>query len=251
MPVRSGLGRLGLILSLALTAFPDVVAQDYVFPTSSVCGNVFDEAGRPAPFVKVTAAYMGGHSGPYPAATTDVSGHYCLLRVPAGPNFITADDTAMGYPNLSAAIYAPSLPLPITTVPPDGSTVSADIHIPYKAATLHIRLVNAENGQVVPSMTYRLSLKDDDRNYLQGNGPSTEPVLIPPHRNIYLSVRTGALFATALDQYQLSLDRLGSPQDVQPMLLPRKGDDPPRLLLNLIDGGYYTLAVSLRRPPEP
>ena len=35
------------------------------------------------------------------------------------------------------------------------------------------------------------------------------------------------------------------------MLLPSEGDDAPRLLLNLMHGGSYTLTVSLRRPPEP
>ena len=184
MPVRSSLVRFGLVSSLALIALPDVVAQDYVFPTSSVCGTVFDDVGHPARSVKVIAVYMGGHSGPYPVTTTDESGRYCLDRVPAGPNMMTADDAARGYPDLAGAVYAPSPPLPITTVPADGSPIYADIHIPYKAATLHIRLVNAENGQIVPDMTYRLSLKNNERMFLQGNGPSTEPVLIPPHRDL-------------------------------------------------------------------
>ncbi len=238
-------------LSLALVVIPSASAQGSMFPNATVCGVVLNETGQPAPFVKVSAAYLGGHSGPYPMAVTDVGGHYCLLDVPGGPNMITADDPAKGYPSLLSSLYSTTKQPTVTTVPSDGTRVHVDVRIPYKAAILHVQLTDADTGQPVRSMMYKLSLKSDPNSYLRGSGSSTEPLLVPPRRDVYLTV-TGAAYqpATSPNQYHLLLGPPGGGIDTSvPNLQPATGVTPPQLLLNLASGAVYTLAVTLHRVP--
>jgi hypothetical protein len=54
------------------------VAAAQIPGTGSICGTVFDENGQRAKQLVVTAIYLGGHSGMYPASRSDNLGHYCL-----------------------------------------------------------------------------------------------------------------------------------------------------------------------------
>ncbi len=235
--------------ALALAAIPFASAQHGGFPTANVCGVVFAETGQPASFVKVSAAYLGGHSGPYPVAVTDAAGHYCLLDVPAGSNVITADDPEKGYPSVLNSLYSPTKHPIVTTVPSDGTRVHVDVRIPYKAAILHVQLTDADTGQPLRSMMYKLCLRSDPNSYFRGSSSSTEPILVPPRREVYLTV-TGVGYqpVTSANQYHLLLGPpVGGIHTSVPDLVPATGETSPQLLLNLPSGAVYTLAVALHR----
>ena len=161
--------------------------------TGSICGTVLDENGQPAKDVLIVAAYLGAHSGPFPASRSDDSGHYCLVNVPYGDNVPAADDPKRGYPNPGFSIYAS---VSASKESPNVAHLSAehpratiDFRIPYKAGFLTIHLTDAITGKPQFALFYRLSpQKDPERNYMTGSQGAKDALLLPPNENVLLKV---------------------------------------------------------------
>ena len=161
--------------------------------SGSICGTVLDENGQPAKNIRVTAVYLGAHTGPYPASRSDDSGHYCLGNVPYGDNAPAADDPAHGYPNTQYGFYASGTDkkeaLNIAHLRNEHPTATVDLRIPYKAAFLTIHLTDAITGKTQLALFYKLSAQTDpQRRYTFGSRSATDALLLPPNENVLLKV---------------------------------------------------------------
>ena len=167
---------LAACLGLLCTGVQELAAP--VFP-GSICGFVLDENGAPAAFTRVTAIYLGPHSGPFDRGTTDGGGHYCV-RVRFGTYAMSAEDDAKGYPLLSSTFYtehAPGAEIEVTAAAPSAR---ADWRIPYKAGFLHVELKDAKTGRPIDSMFLNLDLRSDPTDrFMHMSSSSSRVVLVP------------------------------------------------------------------------
>lgn len=155
----------------------------------NICGTVLDETARPAAFTDVAAIYLGPHSGPFPTAKTDQSGHYCVTGVRFGEYAMSAYDEAKGYPLLITQFFTTEPPEARVTLTADVPDGRADWRIPYKAGFLRISLTDADTGKVIPSMFVNLVLRVDGENrYMHPSAPSDLALLIPPNEDVYVNV---------------------------------------------------------------
>lgn len=164
--------------------------------TGAICGSVFNENGTPASAVRVVAMIQGsgGHSGGYPWAYTDASGHYCFNGLAFGLYVFSADDEKKGYPQRGPAFYTWSSPAPEAALTAMHPHAALDWQIPFKAAFLRIH-VSADQltAQVTPIAFDLVVLSrpklgiDSLVKPLQmaAEGPTT--VLLPPGEEVALT----------------------------------------------------------------
>jgi hypothetical protein len=158
--------------------------------SGSICGTVLDENGQLGKDIRLTAVYLGAHSGPYPATRSDDSGHYCLVNVPYGDNAPAADDPKRGYPNPQWSVYAGDIsksnPEGVAHLTVEHPRATIAIRIPYKAAFLTLHLTDAITGKPQTNLFYKLNVQADPRRFMSGSQYAADPLLLPPNENVLL-----------------------------------------------------------------
>ncbi len=178
-----------LTAALLLTSLP-ALAQTFSGPNGSICGTAFDETGKPASLVRVTADTLDPTGALQPFATTDKEGHFCILNLSIGTYLLSADDAERGYPDTFEAFYAPHLPRKFIHVISEdkGKPTQADLHIPYKAATIRIKLTDASTGKPIEDMLVNVvALARPKCSKYRGMSPAA-PLLIPPNEDVRLTI---------------------------------------------------------------
>ena len=177
-----------VLTTLLFTTF-FAAAQALPAPTGSICGNVQDENGAPAPGIVVAAIYLGPHSGIRPVSKTDLNGHYCIHDLSAGEYAVSAADPEKQYPDMSTMFYAVHLPGPRVELRAGTNEAHADFRIPYKAGKITIKLMDARTGKPITSMLFGMEIKAaPEQRYIHGSSDSTMPLLVPPNEDVYLTV---------------------------------------------------------------
>lgn len=183
------MSRFSLLLLSVLSMLP-AWGQTTLSLGGTVCGNVRNEVGEPAVFVKVAAFYLGAHSGGVPMSKTDETGHYCINNLSPGKYAMSADDSDKGYPAMNSSFYgseASSTRVSITPVELQAQVL--DWQIPYKAATLSIRVTDAKTGERLDWMIFDMAVQSSpDMRFLRGSSPCSQVLLVPPDEDIRLKV---------------------------------------------------------------
>lgn len=172
------------LLLAALSAFGQAPSA----PAGSICGRVLNENGIPAASVKVVAMDTGPHSGGYPGATTDQLGNYCVTNLAIGNYVMSADDPEQGYPPMNSLFYSAE-PVVLIKITAQNLAGHADWQIPYKAGFVKVHLTDAQTGTQILAMSFNLVVQSrPDTGFLRGGCDSTKTLLVPPDREIELTI---------------------------------------------------------------
>jgi hypothetical protein len=172
-------------------------AQSSVDGIGSICGRVLDEKGTPASNIHVIAMVMSpsGHSGGYPGAPTDASGHYCIEGLQLGEYVLTADDEGLGYPQRGSSFYSWHTPDPRATLTAQVLMAHLDWQVPFRAGFLRLHLPAAHTANDRVPMKFELVVRSRPRLGLMSvtTFPEMEKSkviteLLPPDEDVLLTV---------------------------------------------------------------
>lgn len=138
---------------------------------------------------RVTAIYMGPHSGPYSGTKTDAEGHYCLKGLSLGEYVVSAEDEKKGYPQVAQGFFMRGSPESRVTLTAAAPEAHVDVRIPFKAGFLTLLLTDAETGNPLPSMNVSVAARSDpDHRWMHISTIADRNLLMPPNEDVYVNV---------------------------------------------------------------
>jgi hypothetical protein len=162
-----------------------------------IYGTVFDQSGVPVRTC-LEADPLDGFPGGYGFMGTcsDEHGRYRLEHLAiwgSGTRYVvTATDHKAGYSKESTGPSVDDDTNADVTLSPDRSEGKLDLHLPPKAALLHIHLTDRRTGSSISMMKVTVSAAKDKKpvKFLFSELTySTRIVLLPPDRDLLLQVR--------------------------------------------------------------
>jgi hypothetical protein len=186
-----------ICLCLLLIASSCGLSQLMNSEKGKICGTVLDESGTPASNVHVIAILLspGGHSGGFPGAHANSSGHYCIDGLSLGSYGLSGYDEGLGYPMQGNSFYSWRSPAPQVTLTRQKSDANLDWKIPFRAGFLYLHLPAVHSPDELAPMMVTLVVRS--RSSVGHMSVSTFPemgkskqvtVLLPPQEDVLLSV---------------------------------------------------------------
>lgn len=123
-----------------------------------------------------------------PRTKTNDAGAFRFEHLPLGRYTVFAEDQEAGYSSFSTPPASPG-PLQQVELTPDHPAAEFDLHLPPKAGFLQIHLTNRSTGLPVSGVEVTvLSAGNPPRFLFSGEWPSSQPILVPPDKDLLLHV---------------------------------------------------------------